>query len=126
MSWIDEAVIYQINLRSLAAREPRNAIEAIVEAAVDESPLVYVTGNLEKIAELGVNVLYLCPPYPIGIEGRKGIGSPYSSSDFMAVEPEYGTIDEIKAFVGRAHELGLKVIFDITPNHTSRDHVWTK
>ncbi len=126
MSWIDEAIIYQINLRSLAAREPRNAIEAVGEEAVDESPLVYVTRNLEKIAELGVNVLYLCPPYPIGVEGRKGIGSPYSSSDFMAVEPEYGTIGEIKAFIRRAHKLKLRVIFDITPNHTSRDHVWTK
>jgi len=126
MSWIDEAIIYQINLRSLAAREPCNAIEAVGEEAVDESPLVYVTRNLEKIAELGVNVLYLCPPYPIGVEGRKGIGSPYSSSDFMAVEPEYGTIDEVKAFIRRAHKLKLRVIFDITPNHTSRDHVWTK
>ncbi len=126
MSWIDEAIIYQINLRSLAAREPRNAIEAFGELVVDESPLVYITGNLEKISELGVNVLYLCPPYPIGVEGRKGIGSPYSSSDFMAVESEYGNLDDIKAFVKRAHELDLRVIFDITPNHTSRDHIWTK
>ncbi len=126
MSWIDEAIIYQINLRSLAVREPRNAIEAIGEMDVEDSPLVYVTANLEKIAELGINVLYLCPPYPIGVLGRKGIGSPYSSSDFMAVEPEYGTLDEIKVFIKRAHELDLRVIFDITPNHTSRDHVWTK
>jgi glycosidase len=93
---------------------------------VAESPLAYVTSNLATIAELGANVLYLCPPYPIGVLGRKGIGSPYSSSNFMAVEPEYGTLDEIKAFISRAHEFGFKVIFDITPNHTSRDHVWTK
>lgn len=124
MSWIDQAIIYQINLRSLTAREPRNAIEAMSEQPLTKSPLVYLTDNLEKIAELGVNVLYLCPPYPIGVLGRKGIGSPYSSSDFMAVEPEYGTLEEIKDFVKRAHELNLKVIFDITPNHTSRDHVW--
>jgi hypothetical protein len=58
MNWIDEAVIYQINLRSLAAREPRNAIEAVGESAVAESPLSYVTKNLATIAELGANVLF--------------------------------------------------------------------
>ena len=88
MSWIDEAIIYQINLRSLAAREPRNAFEAAAEAETGESPLAYVTRNLSVIADLGVTVVYLLPPYPIGVQGRKGIGSPYSSRDFMAVEPE--------------------------------------
>ncbi len=125
MSWIDDAIIYQINLRSLAAREPRNAFEAAAEDDGLESALAYVTRNLSMIADMGVTVVYLLPPYPIGVEGRKGIGSPYSSRDFMAVEPEYGSLDELKAFVERAHALGLRVIFDITPNHTSRDHVWT-
>ena len=126
MSWINEAIIYQINLRSLAAREPRNAFEAVAEADAAESPLAYVTRNLSVIADLGVTVVYLLPPYPIGVAGRKGIGSPYSSRNFMSVEPEYGTLDELKAFVARAQALDLKVIFDITPNHTSRDHVWTE
>ncbi len=125
MSWINEAIIYQINLRSLAAREPRNAFEAMSEPDGTESPLAYVTRNLSSIAELGVTVVCLLPPYPIGIKGRKGIGSPYSSRDFMAVEPEYGTLQELRCFVVRAHALDLKVLFDITPNHTSRDHVWT-
>ncbi|MBT3194579.1 MAG: hypothetical protein HN341_18690 [Verrucomicrobia bacterium] len=126
MSWIDEAVIYQINLRSLAAREPRNAIEAAQEAADGESPLAYLTRSLPTISVLGATVLYLVPPYPIGVLGRKGIGSPYSSRDFQAIEPEYGSIHEMKTLVSRAHALGFKVIFDITPNHTSRDHVWTE
>ena len=126
MSWIDDAVIYQVNLRSLAAREPRNAIEAVAEVEPELSPLEYLTANLEKISELGVNLIYLVPPYPIGVEGRKGIGSPYSSRDFMAVESEYGTLDNVKELIRRTHELGLRIIFDITPNHTSRDHVWTQ
>jgi glycosidase len=126
MSWINEAIIYQINLRSLAAREPRNAFEAMSEPDGAESPLAYVTRNLSSIAELGATVVYLLPPYPIGIKGRKGIGSPYSSRNFMAVEPEYGTLEELRDFVARAHALDLKVLFDITPNHTSRDHVWTE
>jgi len=124
-NWISSAIIYQLNLRSLAAREPRNAAEASREKRLRESPLAYAARNIRALKGLGVNVLYLLPPYPIGVEARKGIGSPYSIRDFRAVEPEYGTMDDLKAFVRRAHEYGLKVIFDITPNHTSRDHVWT-
>ncbi|MFH0908871.1 MAG: alpha-amylase family glycosyl hydrolase [bacterium] len=123
-SWIPSAIIYQINLRSLAAREPRNAFEAAREKATAESPLAYVARNLTAIKKLGANVLYFMPPYPIGHVCRKGIGSPYSIRDFRAIEPEYGTIDEMTALVRRAHAMGLKVIFDITPNHTSRDNVW--
>ncbi|HBA84351.1 MAG TPA: hypothetical protein DCZ95_09690 [Verrucomicrobia bacterium] len=125
-NWISSAVLYQINLRSLAAREPRNAFEAAGEEPEALSPLAYVAKQLPVIKKLGVNTLYLMPPYPIGLEKRKGIGSPYASRDFRAVEPEYGSMDDIKAFVRRAHQLKFKVIFDITPNHTSRDHVWMK
>jgi len=122
--WIRGAVVYQINLRSLAAREPRNAAEAAAERPQDESPLAYAARNLRRLKRLGFNTVYLLPPYPIGRAGRKGIGSPYSSRDFLAVEPEYGTKGELLEFVRKAHGMGLKVIFDITPNHTARDHVW--
>ncbi len=122
--WIASSVIYQINLRGLAAREPRNAIEAAREKPLADSPLAYVAQNLAVIKRLGANVLYFMPPYPIGQAFRKGIGSPYSIRDFKAIEPEYGTLDEMKALVRKAHAMGFKVIFDITPNHTSRDHVW--
>lgn len=124
--WIATSVIYQINLRGLAAREPRNAIEAAREKPLAESPLAYVARNLGVIRKLGANVLYFMPPYPIGQAFRKGIGSPYSIRDFRAIEPEYGTIEEMKDLVRKAHKLGFKVIFDITPNHTSRDNVWTQ
>lgn len=123
-NWIASSVIYQINLRGLAAREPRNAIEAAREKPLGESPLAYVARHLPVLKKLGANVLYFMPPYPIGRAARKGIGSPYSIQDFRAIEPEYGSLDEMKALVAKAHRLGFKVIFDITPNHTSRDHVW--
>ena len=121
--WISSAVIYQVNLRGLAMREPRNAIEAAKEKPLADSPLVYTTKNLPTIKKLGANVLYFMPPYPIGNAFRKGIGSPYSIRDFRAIEPEYGTIEEMKDLIRKAHKLGFKVIFDITPNHTSRDNV---
>ena len=122
--WIASSVIYQINLRGLAAREPRNAIEAAKEKRLADSPLAYVAKNLAVIKKLGANVLYFMPPYPIGNAFRKGIGSPYSSRDFRSIDPEYGTLDEMRDLVRKAHKLGFKVIFDITPNHTSRDNVW--
>ena len=78
-SWLASAVIYQVNLRSLAARDPRNAIEAVVEKPLAESPLAYLTRHLPRLRRLGFNVLYLLPPYPIGHFARKGIGSPYAS-----------------------------------------------
>ncbi len=123
-SWLSSAIIYQVNLRSLAAREPRNAVEALSEKPLAESPLAYLAKHLPRLRRLGFNVLYLLPPYPIGHFARKGIGSPYASRDFTAVEPEYGSKAEILALIRRAHELKLKVLFDITPNHTARDHVW--
>ena len=123
-SWLSSAIIYQVNFRSLAAREPRNAVEAIAEKPLAESPIAYLTKNLPRLRRLGFNVVYLLPPYPIGHFARKGIGSPYASRDFTSVEPEYGTKSEILDLVRRAHSLHLKIIFDITPNHTARDHVW--
>jgi glycosidase len=123
-AWLSSAIIYQVNLRSLAAREPRNAVEAAAEKPLTLSPLAYLTRHLPRLRRLGFNVVYLLPPYPIGFFARKGIGSPYASRDFTAVEPEYGTKDELLALIRRAHDLKLKVIFDITPNHTARDHVW--
>jgi len=124
--WIPEAIIYQVNLRSLAAREPRNPVEAADETPVTVSPLAYLTEHLDTLCRLGVNAFYLLPPYPIGREGRKGLGSPYAARDFLAVDPEYGTYEELRLFVAEAHARRCRVIFDITPNHTARDHVWTR
>lgn len=125
-NWIPSAIIYQINLRSLASREPRNAIEASREQPLTESPFAYVTRNLSAIKKLGVNVLYLMPPFEIGQYERKGIGSPYATRDFNKIDPEYGTVEELAGLVRKAHAMGFKVIFDITPNHTSRDNIWTR
>jgi glycosidase len=123
-SWPENATIYQVNLRSFAAREPRNPVEALDDAAPRPSPLAYLASSLPRIARLGFNTLYLLPPYPIGLLGRKGIGSPYASRDFSRIEPEYGTRAEMASLVRAAHKLSIKVLFDITPNHTARDHVW--
>ena len=123
-TWISNAFIYQINLRSLCVREPRNAIEALQETGVDSTALDYLCDNLEVLKSLGVNVLHLMPPFEMGFLHRKGIGSPYAARNYMSVDPEYGTIDQLKAMIQRAHQLDLKVIIGMVPNHTSRDNVW--
>jgi len=124
-SWISKAVIYQINLRSLCFREPRNAIEALLEEEnIPSSPFDYLTGHLETLKTLGVTTLHIMPPYLMGKLNRKGIGSPYAAADYQAVDPEYGTIEQFKKMIRKAHELGFTVILGMVPNHTSRDNVW--
>jgi glycosidase len=124
---VADATLYQVNLRALAAREPRNAIEAAAErGAPQSSPLAYAAAGLPRLRRLGVDALYFMPLFRIGRERRKGIGSPYATADFSRVDPEFGTRDELRALVARAHRLGMKVILDITPNHTARDHAWTR
>lgn len=126
LSWIAHAVIYQINLRALAAREPRNPIEAFSETAPAESPLAYLTDHLDVFGSLGVTVLHLMPPFLMGIEKRKGIGSPYAARDYFSIDPEWGSLAEFRRWVQRAHALGFKVIVGMVPNHSSRDHRWVQ
>lgn len=123
-NWIPESIIYQINWRTMAAREPRNPFEAARETALDQSTFGYVRENLPVLQDLGVNVLYFMPIYPAGLIGSKGMGSPYAIRDFYGVSSEHGTESELVELVRAAHAAGMKVILDITPNHTSRDNAW--
>ncbi|MDV7393367.1 alpha-amylase family glycosyl hydrolase, partial [Arthrospira platensis SPKY1] len=61
----------------------------------------------------------------IGQVRRKGsLGSYYSIQDYKAVNPEFGTEEDLRALIDEAHSLGFKVILDWVANHTSYDHVW--
>lgn len=83
-----------------------------------------VTTDLDRIADLGVDVVYLMPIHPIGQVGRKGsAGSPYAISDYRALNPDLATDEEFDALIAAAHERGLKVIIDVVFNHTSPDSV---
>ena len=88
--------------------------------------LAEAAGQLERLAALGIDIIWLMPIFPIGRERRKGsLGSYYSIADYTAVNPEFGTTDDARNFVRRAHELGIKVILDWVANHTARDARWT-
>jgi len=83
-----------------------------------------ITARLDEIADLGINVLWLMPIHPIGQKLKKGtIGSPYAVRDYYAVNPDYGTTNDLRELVAKAHQRGLKVILDIVANHTSWDSV---
>lgn len=105
--WTRNMILYEINVRQFS--------KSGTFAGVDSS--------LTKIRDLGVNVLWFMPIYPIGEVNRKGeLGSYYSIKDFKAVNTEFGTAEEFKALVAKAHEMGFHVILDWVGNHSSWDN----
>ncbi|MBO5194863.1 MAG: alpha-amylase, partial [Bacteroidales bacterium] len=102
----EQIVIYEANPKVFARK---NAINAISE-------------RLDNIAALGTDILWLMPIYEQG--ELKGIGSPYCVRDYKRINPEFGTIDDLKALVAKAHSKGMKVILDWVANHTSWDSGW--
>ena len=80
--------------------------------------------DLKRIRDLGVDIIWLMPIHPIGEKARKGtLGSPYAIRDYRAVNPEYGTFQDLEALVADIHDLGMKCIIDVVYNHTSPDSV---
>jgi hypothetical protein len=83
-----------------------------------------VERDLPRIRNLGVDVVWFMPIHPIGQVNKKGsLGCPYSIQDYRGVNPEYGTREDFRRLIQRAHELGLKVMIDVVYNHTAHDSV---
>lgn len=109
--WTRDAVLYQINTRQFTREGTFNAARE----------------HLPRLAEMGVDILWLMPVHPIGEKNRKGtLGSPYSVKDYRAVNPEFGTVEDLKAFVDEAHSLGMYVILDWVANHSAWDNSLTE
>lgn len=107
--WLDNAVIYEINVRQYSK----------------EGTFQAVTNDLERIKDMGVTILWLMPIHPISEVNRKGtLGSYYSIADYYDVNPEFGTMEDFDVLVKKAHDLGFKVILDLVINHTGWDHPW--
>ena len=86
-----------------------------------------VERDLDRIKSLGTDIVYFLPIHPIGKKCRKGVlGSPYAISDYRAVNPEYGTMDDFKGLVNSIHEKGMKCMIDVVYNHTSPDSLLSK
>lgn len=109
--WIKSAVIYEINPRTFSATGNFLGIEQ----------------RLDYLKDLGVTVIWIMPIHPVGQAKKKGsIGSAYSVQDYYAINPSYGTKEDLKHLVNEAHRRGLKVIIDIVANHTAWDSVLMK
>jgi glycosidase len=84
-----------------------------------------VADGLDRIEAVGAEVLWLMPIHPIGEIERKGpLGSPYSTTDYRALNPDFGTEADFRALVRAVQGRGMKLILDWVPNHTAWDHVW--
>lgn len=109
--WLRDGVIYEIYPRDFSPAGNLNG----------------VTARLDELKDLGVTILWLMPIHPIGEKFRKGdYGSPYSIRDYYAINPDYGTVDDLKKLVAEAHKRGQKVIMDLVVNHTAWDSVMMK
>lgn len=109
VDWAKNLGIYEVNIRQYSK----------------EGTLKKVEEDLERIQDLGVGILWLMPIYPISEKNRKGpMGSYYAVQDYKAVNPEFGTMDDLKSFVDKAHRLGMYVILDWVANHTGWDNPW--
>jgi len=105
--WSRKATIYEVNIRQFTTQGTFRALEL----------------ELPRLQKMGVGILWLMPINPLGEKNRKGsLGSYYSVRDYLSVNPEYGTLEDFKALVDKAHELGMKVIIDWVANHTSWDN----
>ena len=83
-----------------------------------------VTKDLDRIKELGVDIVYLLPIHPIGQKNKKGsVGCPYSIQDYRKVCPDLGTLEDFKKLIDETHKREMKLMIDVVYNHTSRDSV---
>ena len=108
-AWIMQGNIYEVNIRQYTPEGTFNAFAR----------------HLDRLKDMGVQTLWFMPINPISKLDRKGtMGSYYAVSDYTAINPEFGTLEDWKQLVKTIHDKGMKVIIDWVPNHTGADHPW--
>ena len=107
-AWWRHAVVYQVYIRSFADSDGDGI-----------GDLPGITDRLPYLRDLGVDAVWITPFYR---SPQRDHG--YDVADYCDVDPLFGTLDDADALLARAHELGLRVIVDLVPNHTSSEHPW--
>jgi alpha-amylase len=111
VGWRNHTNVYEVNIRQYT---PEGSFNAFAK-------------QLPRLKKMGVETIWFMPITAISKEKRLGsLGSYYACSDYTAINPEFGTLDDFKNLVVEAHAMGFKVIIDWVANHTGWDHVWTK
>jgi alpha-glucosidase len=108
MTWWRDAVLYEVYVRSFQDSDGDGV-----------GDLAGVRSRLTYLRDLGVDGLWLTPFYP-----SPGADHGYDVSDYTGVDPQFGTLADLDGLVRDAHALGLRVICDLVPNHTSIGHPW--
>ncbi len=106
--WWRSAVIYQVYPRSFADSDGDGL-----------GDLPGIAAHLDHLVELGVDALWLSPFYR-----SPQVDAGYDVADYRDVDPLFGTLADADALLTRAHALGLRVVVDLVPNHTSDEHAW--
>ena len=90
----------------------------------EEGTFNSIVPDLDRIKELGTDIIWFMPIHPIGVKNKKGsLGCPYAISNYREVNPCYGTMDDFKNLVQEIHKRGMKCMIDVVYNHTSPDNV---
>jgi len=102
-------VIYEVNVRNFSSQGNFAGLEK----------------EIPRLKELGVDILWLMPIHPIGEKNRIGTkGSPYSVQDYLKINPDYGTADDLKSLIAKVHEANMEIWLDWVANHTAWDNTW--
>lgn len=107
-AWWRDVVGYEVYIRSFADGN---------DDGVGDLP--GLTARLDHLAWLGIEVVWITPFYPSPM-----VDFGYDVADYCGVHPQFGTLDDFDRLIARADELGLRVVIDIVPNHTSDQHPW--